>query len=273
MICFLTFLITIIKDTTVYMKFREYIETHHVFTSTVLTDVCGNAASVKTALSRAVADGKVFKVRNGLYVSDTGRFVGVAANPYAVAAAFAPDALFSYHSALELHGLAHSVSRRVQFCSGSSRLSFSFHGTDFERYPTRDKATTDTVRADSFGSVSVTSREQTFIDCMAHMRLCSGAEEVLHSLAGLPYLDLKILSGLLEEQPTSVVARAGWYLEANAERWSVTVDYLEALHGSLPAKASYYLDSTSRKQAQTFAARWKLNLPVSLSELESWMEL
>lgn len=253
--------------------FRRYIETHQVFTTDDVLESCGSTASMRTALSRAVADGQVSKVRNALYISNTGRFVGLRADPYRVAAAFDTDAVFSFHSALELHGLAHSLSNRVQYRSPSARLSFTFDGTSFERYSSREDIPIDSVRADSYGEVRVTTREQTFLDCMSRMRLCGGAEEVLHSLAGLPYLNLATVVELLDRHPASVVARVGWYLEANAERLDVADAMLEGLQSKLPPKASYYLDSTSRKDAQAFSSRWKLNLPTQITELESWMEL
>ncbi len=253
--------------------FRQYLETHQVFTTFELQDVCGAGASTSTALSRAVADGRVIKVRNGLYVSNTGRFIGLKADPYRIAASFDLTAVFSFHSALELHGLAHSLSNRVQFRAKNPRLSFRFEGTAFERYPSQDDVPADTARTDSFGVVSVTTREQTFLDCMNRMRLCGGAEEVLHSLAGLPYLNLDTVEELLFAHPASVVARAGWYLEANAQRWNVSDRLLNRLEKRLATKASYYFDSSARKNAQAYSARWKLNLPAPLSEIESWMEL
>jgi predicted transcriptional regulator of viral defense system len=213
------------------------------------------------------------KVRNGLYVSNTGRFTGLKADPYRIAAAFDATAVFSFHSALKLHGLAHSLSNRVQFRSTNPRLSFKFDGSTFERYLSQNDVPTDTVRADSYGVVKVTTREQTFLDCMNRMRLCGGAEEVLHSLAGLPYLNLTTVEELLLAHPASVSARAGWYLEANEQRWNVSEALLDRLEERLPANASYHLDSSARKGAQAFSARWKLNLPAPLDEIESWMEL
>ena len=254
-------------------SFREYIETHAVFTTRTLREACGGEPSISNALSRATAAGKVEKVRNGLYVSRTGRFTGMTIDPYRIAATFDDSAIFSYHSALELHGLAHSLSTRIQFRSANPRLTFRYAGNTFERYESERDIMIDTVYAESYGSVQVTTREKTFIDCMSRMRFCGGAEEVLHSLAGLPYLNLETVEDLLLTYPASVTARAGWYLEMNAQRWHVESGLLERLSARLPVKANYYFDSTARKGAQSFNARWKLNFPAPKDEIDSCMEL
>ncbi|MEG0621065.1 MAG: hypothetical protein RR477_08050 [Raoultibacter sp.] len=272
-ICFSTYLLNNKGAVSVSTPFRHYIETHQVFTTAGALSACGGGASIRTALSRAVADGRIAKVRNGLYVSHTGRFIDLKVDPYRVAATFDPAAVFSFHSALELHGLAHSISNRVQFRSQAARLSFTFDDSFFTRYPMQESVLSDAVQANSFGTVSVTTREQTFLDCMNHLRLCGGAEEVLHSLAGLPYLHLDVVVDLLGNYPASVVARAGWYLEANAQRWNVSATLLDGLEKRLARHASYYLDSTARKGAQAFSTRWKLNLPATTAEIASWMEL
>jgi hypothetical protein len=85
-------------------------------------------------LARAVKKGHADRVMRGVYVSRTGQFSEVEPDPYLVAAAVSHDVVMVYHSALELHGLAHSPSRRVQFISSRLSTRFAYRDFEYERY-------------------------------------------------------------------------------------------------------------------------------------------
>ena len=109
------------------MNFKEYIETHQVFT---VDDLCpvASKASAKTLLRRALDAGEVERARRGLYVSKTGKFSGESPDPFRVLAAVDPEAVVSYHSALAAHGVAHNVSFECTFRSQTVRTPFEYGG-------------------------------------------------------------------------------------------------------------------------------------------------
>ena len=114
------------------MKFTEYISTHQVFTTSSLMESMDSPSAAEEQLRLAVRTGKVERVRRGLLVSNQGRFEGVPVDPSAVVAALDGDAIVSYHSALELYGVAHNVSFSFQFRSDTTRRAFTFRGVAYE---------------------------------------------------------------------------------------------------------------------------------------------
>jgi len=184
---------------------------------------------------------------------------------------FRPDAVFIYHSALVLQGLAHSVSNRIQFMTSDVSSVFFYSGIEFSCRLSRPNAQTEVLHARAYGSITVTTREQTLVDCMAKIGMAGGAEEVVRSFAGLPYADINNILLCLDQYPPSVASRIGWYLEANQERWAVPDKILIGIESMISEKASYKLDPTY-KHFDAYSTRWRLNLPASEETIESWME-
>jgi len=253
------------------MSFTEFIANYQVFTPQMLLEETGGSPSVSVALSRAVKSGKVIKVRTGLYVSQSGRFQGAQADPYLIATVFRPDAVFTHHSALVLHGLAHSISNLIQFMTNNASPAFTYQVFELTSRVLRQNAKTEALHARAYGSVTVTTREQTLVDCMAKIGMAGGAEEVVRSFAGLPYADINAILSCLEQCPPSVASRIGWYLEANQERWAVPDKTLATIESMLSQKASYKLDPTY-KHFDAYSAKWHLSLPASDETIGSWME-
>jgi predicted transcriptional regulator of viral defense system len=122
--------------------------------------------------------------------------------------------------------------------------SFSFQGVTYKGMVAREDTMTEMMSSRAFGTVNVTTREQTLVDCMARVGLAGGLEEVVRSFAGLPYADIDAIMPCLKAYPPSVAARIGWYLDANQTRWSVADSMLVAIERTLPLRASYKLDPT-----------------------------
>ncbi|MCL2757615.1 MAG: hypothetical protein FWD43_06010 [Coriobacteriia bacterium] len=252
------------------MRFSDYIATTQVFTTESLLSAVGKTASVRVSLSRASSEKKVSKVRNGLYVSKTGKFTGELADPYLIAQTFKPNAVFTYHSALDLHGIAHSFSNRVQFTVTSRPLSFVYEGVWFIGYIRADDLETQSVASHSFGTVTVTTREQTFVDCLTNVSRAGGAEEVVRSLNGLLYVDVGLICAKVKSLSVAAISRIGWLLEMNRERWEVSSGQLEMLINLIPLTASSHLDPDIKNSA-AYNARWRLNLPATEKEISTWM--
>ncbi|MDP2181523.1 MAG: type IV toxin-antitoxin system AbiEi family antitoxin, partial [Actinomycetota bacterium] len=214
-------------------------------------------------------------VMRGVYVSRMGRYSRQEPDPYLVAAAVSADAVMVYHSALELHGLAHSASRRVQFAATRTTPRFTYRDFEFRRYdPPKPLTPADSVQSTTLvrrpdGVVRVTTRERTLVDCVNRTDLAGGLEEVYRSLAALPYVDASnVLAYLRELQSPTAVARTGWLLEQRAQEWYVSGDDLEEMRSML-GKGPYYL--TRSNQAGTWVPSWRLYLPESTVDLERWV--
>jgi predicted transcriptional regulator of viral defense system len=257
------------------MSVHSYLEEHPVFTLDEFRSEMGTGHSAYNLLTRAVRRGLADRVMRGVYVSRAGRYSKEEPDPYLVAAATSPDAVMVYHSALELHGLAHSPSRRVQFTATRATPRFTYRGFDYRRYDLpRTVSPADAVKSTTLvsrpsGVVRVTTRERTLVDCVNRTDLSGGLEEVSRSLAALPYVDAtKVLAYLRELASPTAVARAGWFLEQRAREWYVSEDALAEMRTML-GKGPYYLARSN--EAGTWVPSWRLYLPENAVDIERWV--
>lgn len=250
------------------MRFHDYIETHQVFTVGDVYSVASRA-SAKTLLNRALASGKLERVRRGIYVSKTGKFAGESPDPFRVLAAVDPEAVVSYHSALTAHGVAHSVLFECTFRSSAVRTPFEYGGMRYVPYDDGDSPLVQVVRAKAYGSITATTREQTLLDCLTRPGRAGGIEEAIRSCSAFPYVDTEVLVALLGQASATVAARVGWLLEAKAGDWGVGGDVLARL-GSLLGRGPAKLDPRSREN-RGWSGRWRLYLPEGEGEVASWV--
>jgi predicted transcriptional regulator of viral defense system len=252
------------------MKFRDYIERTHVFTNQQLVESCTlSAASVKTVLKRAVEAGSVERVRRGLYVSRAGGFAVSDVDPFELVSALDAEAVLSFHSALEAHGIAHNVSSTCQFRSAAVKGSFEYSGIAYVPFAFTESAPMQKLRGRSGLRITATTREQTIIDCLNHPERCGGMEEALMSISLFPYIDTNALLGLVSEDSASLAARVGWLLEQKADDWRIPGEALEKLSRMTNA-GPYKLDKNSRR-SQGWSRRWKLCLPAYEEEVKRWV--
>ena len=250
------------------MKFREYIETHQVFTAGDIYKVA-TEATARTLLRRALGRGDIERVRRGLYVSKTGKYRGEVPDQLLVASTADPHAIISYHSALAAHGVAHSVGFECSFRSAVVRAPFEYSDIRYIPRDVGDAPTVQTMRGKPYGAVSVTTREQTLADCLAHPGRAGGTEEVVRSCSAFPYIDPEALLFILKGAPAAVAARVGWLLEVKAGDWGIGDDVLAALEARL-GRGPSKLDPKSREN-WGWNSRWKLYLPAGENEVESWV--
>lgn len=257
------------------MSVRTYLEEHPVFTLDAFRSELGPGHSAYNLLIRAVRQGLAVRVMRGVYVSRAGRYSKEEPDPYLVAAATSPEAVMVYHSALELHGLAHSPSRRVQFTATRATPGFTYGEFEFRRYDLpRTMSASNAMNSTTLvgrpgGIVRVTTRERTLVDCVNRMDLSGGLEEVARSLAALPYVDAtRVLAYLRELASPTAVARTGWLLEQRAREWYVSEDALAEMRTML-GKGPYYLSRSN--EAGTWVPSWRLYLPQAAAHVERWV--
>lgn len=251
------------------MKFTEYIRSHHVFAVEDLLVASDSPAAARQQLKDAVSSGAVERVRRGLYASNSGRFEGAGVDPYEVVAALDAEAVLSYHSALEAHGVAHNVGFECRFRTGAARSPFAFRDVRYIPHPADAGTLNQRIRGKAFGSVLVTTREQTLFDCLKHPEWAGGIEEAVRSLSAMPYLDTERVVALALADSASMAARVGWLLEARSEAWRVPKDVLERLR-----EASAGTVSKLDKRATTtrgWLREWNMRLPESTEEVASWV--
>lgn len=251
------------------MKASEYIFTHPVFTTEDIRSVCPSSATADTTLRRAVKSGKIERIRRGLYASKSGAFRGVSPDPMEVAMAADSDAVISYLSALAAHGLSHNVAFECMFRSGKIKSGFEYAGVRYVPFPADASVDVQRKRGSAGDFITVTTREQTLVDCLAFPNRAGGPEEVIRALSAMPYLDLEKLGMLLDGASASVRSRAGWLLEANRWKWHVDDAFLEGLVAGLTRGATRF--GSKGDPTRTWSKRWSLAIPFDETELREWM--
>lgn len=250
------------------MKFLDYIRNHHVFTTSELYASMDSKAAAEEQLRLAVKSGTVERVRRGLLVSNRGRFDGVSVDQTEIVAAVDSNAVISYHSALEAHGVAHNAGFVCYFRSDTIHTKFEFHGITYQPCGSVNNTKYKILRS-AAGTYRATSREQTLIDCLARPALAGGIEEAIRSLTAFVYLDVDELVTAATSMGPSMTARVGWLLSMKATEWHVDEKHLTILENTLGA-GPYRLHPVSAKTAG-WSAQWKLLLPATSEEVESWI--
>lgn len=252
------------------MKFREYIEQTHAFTIDQMAGACDlSPASVKTTLRRAIRSGQIERVRRGAYVSKVGRFSTSGIDAFELASAIDESAIFSFHSALEAHGVAHNVSSVCQFRSAVVKTPFEYSGTSYRPYPSMPAVPTQVIRGRGALRTIATTREQTIVDCLEHPDRAGGVEEALVSLSLFPYIDAEELEALVSNRSASLAARVGWLLEQKSKSWRVSEEVLERFQ-SMAAGGPFRLDKDAGKSLG-WSNRWRLCLPDGEEEVGRWV--
>ena len=250
------------------MKFSGYISKHQVFATAELLAACDSPAAAEEQLRLAVRSGSVERVRRGLLVSNYGRFEGVAVDPFAVAMAADSDAVVSYHSACEVHGVAHNVSFACQFRSDRVRTPFAFRGVDYVPCGSVGDAASKPVRSGD-ASVRVATREQTIVDCLDRPGLAGGVEEAVRSVSAFAYIDPEALLGIVRGKSAATASRVGWLLSSKAEEWHVADELLDELKGML-GNGPYRLGRPGGEGAG-WSRGWRLVLPEPSEEVATWV--
>jgi len=226
-----------------------------------------------------VRRGHLLRVRRGLYavvppgVSPQGH----SPDPYLLAAKMADDAILAYHTALEVHGKAHSVFERFFFLTSTRARPVTFRAFRFEsvRHPRALRRR----RQESFGvktvdrsgvPVRVTTLERTLVDVLDRSDLGGGWEEIWRSLESVEFFDLdKVVEYALLLDNATTVAKVGYFLDQHREPLMVEDSHLARLKKRRP-KRPHYMERR-RRESGRLVAEWNLVVPVHVAE-HSWEE-
>jgi predicted transcriptional regulator of viral defense system len=219
-------------------------------------------------LRRYVAEGRLLRVRSGLY-SVVPRGTDAAAAPvdaYLVASKLAPDATVAYHAALQFWGKAYSVWQRFHFLTETSTRALRFRGLEFvpvkvplalRGLPASDALVTEQRHAG--GIVRVTALERTLVDVLDVPAHGGGWEEVWRSLEMVEFFDLQAVTAYAVKLRSALtVARVGFFLEQHREALMVEDRHLEPLRQLRPRQPRYF---DARRKPGKLVASWNLIVP------------
>lgn len=267
------------------MRSDTFFEDHPVFTVhdfvAARSDAragSGTASTVKNLLAKHVANGRIVRLRRGLYATvprgvDPDR-AGV--DPFMLASRLADDATIAYHAALQFHGKAYSLWRRYHYLTDRRRRPFAFRGDEF--VPVQMPAVLRTLadrgggieRASHAGAwVNVTTLERTMVDALSSPQRCGGWEEVWRSLEMVEFFDIEaVIDYALRLRSAVTVARIGYFLEQHREELMVADAQLVALQRHAPRQPRYF---DSSRSSGRLISRWGLVVPDMVAE-RRWEE-
>jgi predicted transcriptional regulator of viral defense system len=253
---------------------RTFLQTHRVFNLDEAVRALSPAGGRNATLERlkySAKRGKRKKLARGVYATVPPGVDPVTYQPdrFLAAAALRPDAVFSFHSALELLGAAHSEWRlctayseqRAQpFNLDRIELRFLSHPQCLLRKKATDLGIRSVHRVDR--ELRVTGPERTLVDGFRRPDLVGGHAEFIESAAGFSVLDLPLLFALLNAFGQKALwAAVGWFLERYRATFFVGDDDLDLIERHIP-KGPLYLARDERGGA--LDRRWNLIVPDSL---------
>jgi predicted transcriptional regulator of viral defense system len=236
-----------------------------------------NPKTVRALLDYHQATGRIVAVRRGLYATvppgSTPEFAPV--DTYLVGALGCTWGVLAYHTALELHGLAHSTFETVQILVPRPQRGWRFKGVTYR--PVRPRESLGEVALalgvetmDRLGlDLQVTTVARTLVDVLDRPDLAGGWEEVWRSLEGLRMVEAEELLAYIDRLGNATTsALVGFFLEQHREGLNVNEETLMALETMRP-RGKQYLD---RAEGGRLAKRWNLIVPEFLWE-RRWEEM
>lgn len=223
--------------------------------------------------------GRLRHVRRSLYAVETPGQEAHAfssspfssADPFLIAARLAPDAVLAYHTALQLHGFAHSL-RQEQICLSQQKFvrPLRFAGILYRAVPppaalpAAERMSLGVETLDRQGlTVRATGLERTLVDVLDRPALGGGWEEAWRSWEGVAVaLDFAFLLRyvrLLESATTA--AKLGYALEAGRERLAVPPVVLEELRALAPRQP--HPAERGLRQGTRLIRPWNLLVPAA----------
>lgn len=230
-------------------------------------------------LRRYVADGRLVRVRGGVYVVvPRGADAATApVDPYLVATKLSPDATLGYHAALQFWGKAYSVWQRFHFLTESNTRALGFRGLEFVPVkvpiPLRGlpaAALQVTEQRHGGGTVRVTTLERTLVDVLDAPANAGGWEEIWRSLEMIEFFDLDaVISYASKRESALTAARVGFFLDQHREPLMVEESHLERLRKLRPRQPRY-LDA--RRKPGKLVSSWNLIVPEEILG-RTWAEV
>ncbi len=266
------------------MKSADYFAANPIFRFEDFAAAHRDGEARKHTASQAVLRqhlraGHLLHVRRGLYaVVPRGTLQQhLHIDPFLLASRLAPDAVIAYHAALQVHGRAHSLSRRLTYLTTTRAKPFEFRGSEFVPVPVPPSLR----RLEDLGGgivevrrsgllVRVTTLERSLVDVLHSPRHGGGWEEIWRSLESVEFVDVDAVSDYALKLGSAVtVARVGFFLEQHREELMLEERHLARLEEHAPSQPTY-LDR--RRESGKLLRRWNLVVPERVLN-RAWAEV
>lgn len=258
----------------------DFMELNRVFTVDGFARHLGGQKSLAEYRVRYyLKQGRLKRLANGVYTTVP---VGVAPESYEpdaflAAAAIRADAVFAYHSALDLLGQGHSVWWTCTVCTarrrspvevGRTTIKFLSHPQAARpqtgERPSRGEAggpwTTEVSRGGK--TLRVTTPERTLVDGFRQLSLVGGLDELVESMDGFATLNPDALKEILRAYDNRRLwAAVGWYLQRRLKDLFLDASILRDFQKQSPRTRVYLVPG---QRGGVLARDWNLIVPAHL---------
>ncbi|MBI3192874.1 MAG: hypothetical protein HYZ34_00235 [Ignavibacteriae bacterium] len=212
----------------------------------------------------------VIMVKKGLYAIKPLESRGRDFSPdkYLIASKLQKNLYLSYHTALEIQGVAQSVFNMVYISVPRQVRTFQYQGITYQFVMKYHSFGVEEKKIENI-SVRVTDREKTLIDGIEKLKYVGGIEEYLKSVSSFPSVNTTKLFRYLQRINKKILyAKVGWVLSRFSKQWSIEKTLLNKLKKQLSTKI-FYLEERDAKTVFRFNDEWNLMIPANLeSKLE-----
>ncbi len=264
---------------------QDFLAKHAVFTVDDLDQYLSVSGSGKKNTRKSLLayyrnKGRIVQVRRGLYLTvplDEDPSTNLV-DPYLIAAKLQPDAILSYHTALEFHGKAYSTFNRFYYSSRHKTPLFKFR--NFEFISVQVPSNLRLKGKDLFGvayrnrlgvDLKVTTLERTFVDVLNRPGLAGGLEEIWRSLESIEFFDLdQVIEYVHLLNNSTTAAKVGFFLDQHRDVLMVDDYYLNTLRQLCPSQPHYF--NREKRKGSQLVKNWNLLVPAELIN-RTWEEL
>jgi predicted transcriptional regulator of viral defense system len=242
------------------MKYYKELLDMGCFSWEAAWDMVGSPNTASNLIQGYLKKGYIRRVKRNLYVAVNLADDMPVANRFVIASHVTPGAYVSHHSAFSYYGYTNQVSYDVWVSSCERFNPFEFEGYTFRYVMARIAAGVE-KKADG---AAVTDLERTIIDSINDFEKIGGLEELLRSLAMVPYADEAKLLRYLEGYGKRVLyQKAGYILEHFKKEMAIGDRFFDHCASRL-SKSVRYLYQGLPKDQMRYDKRWQLFVPTNL---------
>lgn len=222
-------------------------------------------SSLFGALKRLKDNGKIVKLKGGLYATVNPIEKDIYVNRFEIATALHEGAYCAYHTALEYYGLATQVYYDVHVVTEKRYSPMVIEGLEYQFF--QNEYNGGIIETKQNTQIRITELERTIIDCLDHLLLSGGLEEVFMALTMINYCDEDKLLKHLSGYGKKIIYKKAGYLFSVLKPSYLTGHFYEECKKNM-SKCDDDIRENN-KNAYIYNSEWKLYVPKHLINMEN----
>lgn len=222
-------------------------------------------ATLFGALRRLTDNGKIAKLKGGLYAAINPIGGDIYVNRFEIATALHAGAYCAYHTALEYHGLATQAYSDVHVITEKRYSPMTIDDLEYQFFQCGyGGGITETKRN---AKIRVTELERTVADCLDKMLVSGGTEEVFMALTMINYCDEEKLLKHLAGYGKKILYKKAGYLFSLLKPTYLTERFYDICKRNMSERDDDMREN--KRNAYEHNAEWKLYAPKKLTNTEN----